>query len=312
MNDNSNFNDDVNDNDDDNNNGVVLPQQRGRKVSSSSCSTSYSIEVCHGPDCTGLGGGVAELEIEELVREHEHEHHGTDHRIRVVAGGCRNFCSVGPNVHVLVRKKQKQKQKRGKKKRTTTTTTMLESFQTVKDASSCNRVVNNAIAYSYASSSSLSSFDGPADGGNPDNEPPIASSLSSSMNRDCHRSMVARRAERTRWEALKDVSRTIAKCNKVVAASNRGSGSGSDNDTERKQKLWKETCTDRIQRATTKPLTMTTMTSHQSQRDQRRSERLIEIASEKLDRICLQFDNESDSSSSYNSSSSDESDTSDE
>jgi hypothetical protein len=298
MDENSSSNDDVNDNDNDgndNDNGVVLPQQRGGKTSSSSCST-YSIEVCQGPDCTGLGGGVAELEIEELVREYEHnQHHGTNHnnRIRVIAGGCRNFCSVGPNAHILVQRQQQRNQKRGKKTRATTT--MLESFQNVKDASSCNRVVNNAIAYA----SSSSSFDGLV------NETPIASSSSPTvMNRDRHRSMVARKSERTRWEALKDVSRTIAKCKKVVDASNNG---GSGSGMERKHQIWKETCTDRIHRATTPSMTMT---SHQSQRDQRRSGRLIEIASEKLDRICLQSDDESDNSS-YNSSS-EESDTSDE
>jgi len=282
MNGNSNSDDNLNCNDDDD--VVVLPPKKGGRIS---CST-YSIEVCQGPDCTGLGGGISVLEIEELVQEHHNQNQDNgSSRIRVVAGGCRDFCSVGPNAHVLVRKKHQQQ---GKKR----TTAMLESFQNVKDASSCDRVVHNAIAWASAAS------DGPAaDGDHHDtdaiNENPRASSSSS---------MMARKAERTRWEALKDVSRTIAKCKKVVV-SNRDGGSGTtSNIIERKLRISKETCTDRIGRATT------TM-SKTNLRDQRRMKRLIDIASERLDRICLQrFDDESDSSS-Y-SSSDDESDTSDE
>jgi hypothetical protein len=52
-----------------------------------------TIEVCHGPDCFGSGGGAALLELEELVIE-------SGSSFLVVQGGCRNFCSMGPNVHV--------------------------------------------------------------------------------------------------------------------------------------------------------------------------------------------------------------------
>lgn len=53
-------------------------------------SGSHVIEVCTGPDCSR--GGAAILEIEELSLESGSQH-------RVVAGGCRNFCGMGPNVH---------------------------------------------------------------------------------------------------------------------------------------------------------------------------------------------------------------------
>lgn len=57
------------------------------------------IEVCQGPDCTGLGGGAALLEMEDLILNQ------TDGQIQncqyqVVPGGCRNLCSMGPNVHL--------------------------------------------------------------------------------------------------------------------------------------------------------------------------------------------------------------------
>ena len=274
-------------------NGVIPPHQRVEKAPSSSCS-SYSIEVCQGPDCTGLGGGIAILEIEELVREYEYNigDRCTDSsRIRVVAGGCRDFCSVGPNAHILVRDKKKQ---RGKP-----STSMLESFQAVSDAPTCDSVVRAAIAYAASASSSKRGSDSPDDPGANAGENTRIGSQPSPMNHHHHhhhhhRSMMARRAERMRWEALKDVSRTIAKSKRSVATSGTG--------IERKLRIWKETCHDRIGRATP-------TTTRPSPRDQRRTERLIEIASEKLDRICLQFDEESDSSG-Y--SSSDHSDTDDE
>jgi hypothetical protein len=49
-----------------------------------------SIEVCSGPDCSA--GGAAILEIEELVKE-------DGSRFCVIVGGCRNLCSMGPNVY---------------------------------------------------------------------------------------------------------------------------------------------------------------------------------------------------------------------
>eukprot|EP00977_Amphora_coffeiformis_P015348 scaffold4510_cov183-Amphora_coffeaeformis.AAC.33 len=65
------------------------------------------IEVCQGPDCYGLGGGAALLEIEELCREYQYCHHNTHEnastsavaRVVVQRGGCRNYCTMGPNVH---------------------------------------------------------------------------------------------------------------------------------------------------------------------------------------------------------------------
>ena len=228
---------------------------------------SYHIEVCQGPDCTGLGGGAAILEIEELVREHRYQN--GEETTTVVAGGCRDFCSVGPNVHVHVRKKGKRK-----------TNLLLESFPGVNDASICNRVLDSVISHRSSSNddSTINTIEN--------------SSLASSSTADRHRSMMARRAERQRWEALKDVSRTIAKCQKTVSSTLDADG------IERKQKVWKETCRDRVHQYAA--------SSTKSQpREQRRVEHLVEIASEKIDRICRQTDDDSDSSS-YTSSSSEE------
>ena len=151
--------------------------------------SSYSIEVCRGPDCTGLGGGAALLEIEELVREHRSQ--TGKESIKVVVGGCRDFCSVGPNVHIHAQKPNQS----GKKRKTNL---LLESFQGVNDASSCSRVLESLIAYKSPSDDLTKS-------------PP----RESSSTIDRHRSMMARKAERQRWEALKDVSRIIAKCQKL-------------------------------------------------------------------------------------------------
>jgi hypothetical protein len=49
-------------------------------------------EVCTGPDCSLSGGPAALMEIEELAME-------SACRFRVDAGGCRDFCSMGPNIY---------------------------------------------------------------------------------------------------------------------------------------------------------------------------------------------------------------------
>uniref|UniRef100_A0A7S4AIK1 Uncharacterized protein n=1 Tax=Pseudo-nitzschia australis TaxID=44445 RepID=A0A7S4AIK1_9STRA len=228
--------------------------------------------------------------------------------LRVVAGGCRDFCSVGPNVHLLAAQRKERPRAAGGKssKQSTTTRTkkteLLESFSNTKDPSSCDGAVKRAIAWAESTSSSSSLFSV-----NIENQ--ASPSLSSPMDR--HRSMMARKAERTRWETLKDVSRTIARCKKTVAANTNTITSSNDNDDnsntiERKLRIWKESCKDGIERAA-KPTARTT------QREQRRTKRLVEIASETLDRICRDDDDESDSDSdSDTSSSSNENDSSDE
>jgi len=95
-----------------------------------------SIEVCQGPDCTGLGGGAALLEIEELVQEDEQGDviasicsdgtFGSTSSTAVVAGGCRDLCTVGPNVHIQCGKH------------------ILDLFHHVNDASSGPLVVESA------------------------------------------------------------------------------------------------------------------------------------------------------------------------
>ena len=231
---------------------------------------SFSIEVCRGPDCTGLGGGAALLEIEELVREHRHTQTGQE-TIRVVVGGCRDFCSVGPNVHIHARKRNQTGSKRK-------TNVLLESFQGVNDASSCSRVLESILAYN-----------------SPSNDPTTFPPRDSSSMIDRHRSMMARKAERQRWEALKDVSRTIAKCQKTVSSNLE------NNALERKQRVWKESCRDCLEQCTPSM----GQSQAQQERERRRVQHLVEIASETLDRICLQNDSDSDSSS-YTSSSSEE------
>ena len=58
---------------------------------------SVTIEVCLGPDCSGGGGGAALLEIESLVMGSSG---GRSANICIVGGGCRDYCTMGPNVHI--------------------------------------------------------------------------------------------------------------------------------------------------------------------------------------------------------------------
>ena len=58
-------------------------------------STTTTIEVCLGPDCSGSGGGAALLEIEELVSATFRKN-----CVGVSPGGCRDYCTMGPNIYV--------------------------------------------------------------------------------------------------------------------------------------------------------------------------------------------------------------------
>lgn len=60
--------------------------------------SELTIEVCQGPDCCGTGGGAVLLEIEDLVREQCAT--ASEACFKVVAGGCRNHCTMGPNVYI--------------------------------------------------------------------------------------------------------------------------------------------------------------------------------------------------------------------
>jgi hypothetical protein len=78
------------------------------------------IEACQGPDCFGSGGGAVLLELEDLVQECHDKTNGDGQCFRVVAGGCRNFCSMGPNVHASGR-----------------------HFESVKDVEACRKIAND-------------------------------------------------------------------------------------------------------------------------------------------------------------------------
>jgi len=79
---------------------------------SSTPSSTTTVEVCLGPDCSGGGGGAALLEIEDLVSCREKVNTTTTStrstiydinnkkNVVVVPGSCRDFCTMGPNVHV--------------------------------------------------------------------------------------------------------------------------------------------------------------------------------------------------------------------
>ena len=75
-----------------------------RTSSSKSKTTTTIIEVCLGPDCSG--GGAALLEIEELVSYRAKSCTGNNSddannkNVKVVIGGCRDLCTMGPNVYI--------------------------------------------------------------------------------------------------------------------------------------------------------------------------------------------------------------------
>jgi len=72
----------------------MLKNPTTTEESSNNTSTAAVIKVCHGPDCFGLGGGAVLLELEQLVTSSS-----SIRNTKVMKDGCRNLCSMGPNVH---------------------------------------------------------------------------------------------------------------------------------------------------------------------------------------------------------------------
>ena len=82
--------------------GAPVASTRSCASSTNSC---IDIEVCLGPDCSGGGGGAALLEIEDLISKVMAADDATTgemskQKIRVIDGGCRDYCTMGPNVYV--------------------------------------------------------------------------------------------------------------------------------------------------------------------------------------------------------------------
>jgi hypothetical protein len=229
----------------------------------------FCIEVCQGPDCTGLGGGAALLEIEELVQEEEeqeakdqerHDDSGSAQLLldpiqyQVEAGGCRNFCTVGPNVHISYKRSN----------------ILLESFHHVKDASSCRQVMKCAVDTSITTTRTQRHAN------QRDQKPPF----DKGHEIIAHETMMSRRIERKRWEALRNVSRAAAKFKKYVSEGNTTCG---------KAAKWNKTCADHLA-----PVTHMEVSAAKSieskDRAMRRNERMLQNVNEKLENYVKEQD----------------------
>lgn len=229
------------------------------------------IEVCQGPDCK-TGGGPALLEIEELVKEVMPCTSRCS--LVVVEGGCREYCAVGPNVHI--RKKDE----------------IINSFNGVKDVSICNSVVESAVMAERGIFHS-----------NEKNGSPLKNTTISSTS-----AMMTRRAERMRWEALKHASRSIAKCRKEISNLELSATSSESQITKMRKKidLWKQSCDEELE-SMQKVDTSASSIALNRERARRRAHRLKRIIYDKFDR-CLHFeDDESSDDESCGDSSNDES-----
>jgi hypothetical protein len=155
--------------------------------------TDTFIEICQGPDCSGLGGGAALLEIEELVCEHSSNSNCANKPV-LVMGGCRDFCTVGPNVYIGSRIKTNAIH--GNQ------LSHHEHLDHVDSPSRCADVVD--ALYQVGGGGAVGTVTGVATLPPPptptNNIPKESNSLVSRM--------AQRRSERLRWEALRQVSRT--------------------------------------------------------------------------------------------------------
>lgn len=272
--------------------------------------SSICIKVCQGPDCTGLGGGAALLEIEELIQEEryyqqEEEHHRPINTSSAVdatrqqhqeeeevvsdasvvevapiihyqaeAGGCRNLCTVGPNVYISYQNRK----------------SVLESYHHVKDVSSCREVVQNACIYTRINQKNQTERN--------EDESCTSSSHQNPMHSNSHENMMTRRVDRKRWEALRNISRVISKCKKDIASSSLGSSTRNAS----RCKKWKESCEQHLD-----PLTQVELsaakTNGSKDRAARRSERLSQNISEKLAKCFMEEESSNEGSGSDSDSS---------
>ena len=190
------------------------------------------LEVCHGPDCFGSGGGAAMIEIEELVQEYQQQQQrdaeknyeegddaldeevGREGReessredvlvVKVVKGGCRNFCSMGPNVHVSSSTCRRNRSRSRSSSSSSTTEAMSKSlppsassrhFTKVSNVKECQLVVQSIIAdydcYGHDDGDNNNGYDG-----------------ENSTTTNIARRMMIQKSERKRWEFLREMARS--------------------------------------------------------------------------------------------------------
>ena len=138
------------------------------------------VEVCQGPDCFGAGGGAAILELEDLA---------CFAAVTVVAGGCRNFCSMGPNVHYHPHRHHQGQQPQ-----------QQQHFTKVQSVRDCHDVMDHVrVQHAEVSTTSSSSAF------NNNNAPSSMSSGGGGMT-----NIMMQRAEKKRWTFLRKVARAKA------------------------------------------------------------------------------------------------------
>lgn len=140
-------------------------------VEQASRTTKNTVEVCQGLDCLGCGGGAVLLEMEELLQEHQQCCDTLNSDIDLVRGACRNFCTVGPNVHFH---------------------DTGDHFSQVKSIADCRQVMESVLA---------SATQKKDDGGKSKLLLPLPSGSLSTMTR-----VMTQRAERERWNFLRNVA----------------------------------------------------------------------------------------------------------
>ena len=238
-----------------------------------------SIEICQGPDCTGLGGGAASLEIEELVREYNgqlqkycnHASMGSkfcDNMISIDVGGCREFCTVGPNVHIIEYSSGKKSCKSKRKKE------ILESMNHIDDILSCRGVVQSAIHLT---------------GNNIDNKECSNEIEGLSCAPKEHKSMMERRAERIRWESLKHAYRSIVRCKKELISTDKYSPKSVVKSLTRAR----EKCLEHLSLGKDAELSALRNTEKNAEQVNRRADNFIRIIDEKL-QSCFRNDQDED------------------
>ena len=202
---------------------VDVGNTKTKNVAEANTTSTTTIEVCLGPDCSGGGGGAAILEIEDLVSQQtgfcstftpsnpssladattttSATPRRGGGRIDVVGGGCRDHCTMGPNVYIR-RRRTSSSSSSGPNGSITTSTAAApmdhidsSHFTKVDRPSVCRQVVVRAAAAATVAASD--------NGGQPTTAEDRLEVATNDVSESANNRILLLREDGQRWRALR-------------------------------------------------------------------------------------------------------------
>lgn len=267
------------------------------------------LEVCMGKDCSCSGGNAALLEIEELVSEYhfcqtdreknEKNDNNNPNNLSLELfldknSGCRNFCTIGPNAHLLKQQQRRQRRRshggsdsdsesESDSDDSNTKEIIIQSFHGVDSTERCEEVVKAAFETINMNN----------------NKERLFSCNTTNNNKTI--SIMRKRSNRIRWNSLRNISRYILeeqkdrrkkkrrKNDNTIVAIDKNTNSNATNAAfvlTEKQKERMHSCRIEIERIYNSEIAASTKNKD---RAQRRMQRL----QNRIDMVFLSDDNDS-------------------